>query len=103
MKKIIITLLAISFLTGCSEKKEKETDYSEYSFTNVTWTRDSGHDIETIKLKPAMHITNVDMLTEGILAPAILNIAKEFPVINSHAVFRGSNIIISTTPFLPSG
>ena len=50
MKKIIITLLlAISFLTGCSEKKEKETDYSEYSFTNVTWTRDGGHDIETIK------------------------------------------------------
>ena len=50
MKKIIITLLlTISFLTGCSEKKEKETDYSEYSFTNVTWTRDGGHDIETIK------------------------------------------------------
>ena len=47
MKKIIIILLlAALFLTGCEENKEK--DYSEYIFTDVTWTRDSGHDIETI-------------------------------------------------------
>ena len=47
MKKIIIILLlAALFLTGCEENKEK--DYSEYMFTDITWTRDSGHDIETI-------------------------------------------------------
>ena len=47
MKKIIIILLLAGLLlTGCEENKEK--DYSEYIFTDVTWTRDSGHDIETI-------------------------------------------------------
>ena len=47
MKKIIIILLlAALVLTGCEENKEK--DYSEYMFTDITWTRDSGHDIETI-------------------------------------------------------
>ena len=47
MKKIIIILLlAALFLTGCEENKEK--DYSEYMFTDITWTRDSGHDLETI-------------------------------------------------------
>ena len=47
MKKIIIILLlAALFLTGCEENKDK--DYSEYMFTDIIWTRDSGHDIETI-------------------------------------------------------
>ena len=49
MKKIIIALLLGIFLTGCSEKKVEEIDYSEYSFTNVSWTRDTEHDIETIR------------------------------------------------------
>ena len=49
MKKIIIILMLVGlFLTGCGENKEKEIDYSEYLFTDVIWTRDSGHDIETI-------------------------------------------------------
>lgn len=49
MEKIIITLILLGlFLTGCGESKEKEIDYSEYLFTNVTWTRDGGNDIETI-------------------------------------------------------
>ena len=47
MKKIIIILLlAALVLTGCEENKEK--DYSEYMFTDITWIRDSGHDLETI-------------------------------------------------------
>ena len=47
MKKIIVVLImAALFLTGCGENKE--VDYSEYLFTDVSWTRDSGHDIETI-------------------------------------------------------
>ena len=53
MKQIIISLVCVGilFLVGC-EKNEKEIkDYSEYSFTNVEWTRDSGNDIETIIFK----------------------------------------------------
>ena len=48
-KNIIILLLVGLFLAGCSKTKEK--DYSEYSFTDVSWIRDSGNDIETLKLK----------------------------------------------------
>lgn len=57
MKKIIIVMLLILFLTGCEEKKEKpqekpkEKDYSEYLFTNGSWTRDAENDIETISFK----------------------------------------------------
>ena len=52
MKKIIIILMLVGlFLTGCGENKEKEIDYSEYSFTDVSWTRDGGNDIETIVFK----------------------------------------------------
>lgn len=47
MKKLfIVFLFCLIILTGCSGKKE--VNYSDYSFTNVSWTRDSGHDIETI-------------------------------------------------------
>ena len=47
MKKVIAVLMVAGlFLTGCGENKER--DYSEYLFTDVIWTRDSGHDIETI-------------------------------------------------------
>lgn len=50
MKKIIIILMLVGlFLTGCEEKKE--IDYSEYLFTDVSWTRDAGNDIETIVFK----------------------------------------------------
>jgi len=49
MKKIVVVLmLGILFVTGCEEKKEKEVNYSDYLFTDVVWTRDSGHDIETL-------------------------------------------------------
>ena len=53
MKKIIISLVCVGiiFLVGCEKNKEEIKDYSEYSFTNVEWTRDSGNDIETIRFK----------------------------------------------------
>ena len=53
MKKIIIIMLMLLFLTGCEEKKEKqkEKDYSNHPFTDVSWTRDAGNDIETIVFK----------------------------------------------------
>ena len=50
MKKIIVVLITgILFLTGCEEKKKLEADYSKYSFTDVSWTRDGENDIETIR------------------------------------------------------
>ena len=54
MKKYIIILMLVGlFLTGCNDKKEKTQvkDYSEYLFTDVSWTRDGGNDIETIVFK----------------------------------------------------
>lgn len=52
MKKIIVILVfGILILTGCEEKNNEKIDYSKYSFTNVSWVRDSGHDVETIKFK----------------------------------------------------
>ena len=52
-KNIIILLLATLFLTGCGYKKEKtqEKEYSNYLFTDVSWTRDAENDIETIVFK----------------------------------------------------
>lgn len=49
MKKIIILALAALLLTGCESTQEK--DYSKYSFTDVSWTRDAENDIETIVFK----------------------------------------------------
>lgn len=47
MKRLFIAFLfCLIISTGCSNKKE--VDYSKYSFTDVNWTRDNGHDIETI-------------------------------------------------------
>ena len=54
MKKYIIILMLVGlFLTGCNDKIEKSQvkDYSEYLFTDVSWTRDGGNDIETIVFK----------------------------------------------------
>ena len=53
MKKIVILMFVVLFLTGCGETKEKEVkkDYSEYLFSDVVWTRDGGNDIETLVLK----------------------------------------------------
>ena len=52
-KKIIILMLAVLFLAGCGNTKEKkqEKDYSEYLFSDVIWTRDGGNDIETLVFK----------------------------------------------------
>ena len=52
-KTIIILMLVVGLLVGCGTEKEKtkEKDYSEYLFTDVTWTRDGGDDIETIIFK----------------------------------------------------
>lgn len=52
MKKILLSLLVISLcfgITGCKEKKKEKIDYSKYSFTNVSWTRNAEQDIETIR------------------------------------------------------
>ena len=56
MKKIISMLILVmlcgSLFVGCKEddKKVDETvDYSQYSFTDVSWTRNAPNDIETIR------------------------------------------------------
>ena len=54
MKKIVVIILVILFLSGCKNENNKETinkDYSKYIFTNVSWTRDAENDIETIIFK----------------------------------------------------
>ena len=50
-KNIIILMLVGLFLTGCGDKKEvqKQNDYSKFTFSGVSWTRDGGNDIETIR------------------------------------------------------
>ena len=56
MKKFISMLFLIilcgSLFVGCKEndKKADDTvDYSKYSFTDVSWTRNAPNDIETIR------------------------------------------------------
>ena len=53
MKKITILVLAALLLTGCDSTREEkqEKDYSKYSFTDISWTRDAENDIETIVFK----------------------------------------------------
>ena len=50
-KNITILMLVGLFLTGCGDKKEvqKQNDYSKFTFSDVSWTRDGGNDIETIR------------------------------------------------------
>ncbi|MBR6689869.1 MAG: hypothetical protein IKL65_00880 [Bacilli bacterium] len=49
MKKIIIILLlVIPVLTGCGVSKQKKVDYSEYSFSDTHWTRETEYDTEYI-------------------------------------------------------
>ena len=56
MKKFISMLFLIilcgSLFVGCKEngkKSDTTVDYSKYSFTDVSWTRDAPNDIETIR------------------------------------------------------
>ncbi len=57
MKKTIFAIILcgtmVLSLTGCGSIKEKnkEKDYSNYSFTDVSWTRDAENDVETIVFK----------------------------------------------------
>ena len=57
MKKTIFAIILcgvmVLSLTGCgsSKEKNKEKDYSDYSFTDVSWIRDAENDIETIVFK----------------------------------------------------
>ena len=57
MKKTIFAIILcgvmVLSLTGCgsSKEKNKEKDYSDYLFTDVSWTRDAENDIETIVFK----------------------------------------------------
>lgn len=47
----ILILLCSAILFGCANKKSDDlvVDYSEYPFVNVSWSRDSDNDSETIR------------------------------------------------------
>ena len=56
MKKIkpsfllVLTAALLFLLLGCAKNNTGEKiDYSEYSFTDIIWTRKAEHDIETIR------------------------------------------------------
>ena len=56
MKKIkpnlllMLTAVLLFLLLGCAKNNTGEKiDYSEYSFTDIIWTRKAEHDIETIR------------------------------------------------------
>ena len=53
MKKIIIIFLSgMLLLAGCEKKKTESSEsleLKEYSFIGTSWTRESGHDEETIR------------------------------------------------------
>ena len=57
MKKTIFAIIlcgaTVLSLTGCGtiKEKNKEKDYSNHSFTDVSWTRDAENDVETIVFK----------------------------------------------------
>lgn len=47
-KLFVILLLVICFVvTGCYQSRK--TDYSQYPFTDIIWTREGIHDVETIR------------------------------------------------------
>lgn len=47
---LIILSLVIAFaFSSCQKDKEETVDYSEYPFTDISWTRKAEHDIETIR------------------------------------------------------
>ena len=43
---IVLSLVVFFLLVGC---KEKVVNYSEYPFTDISWTRHAEHDIETVR------------------------------------------------------
>lgn len=47
---VFVLLCAILFV-GCANKKADDSvvDYSQYSFVNISWTRDAENDTETIR------------------------------------------------------
>lgn len=50
-KNIVMFFFFLLIFTGCDEKKEKEINYGNFIFTDIVWTRDNGHDLETLIFK----------------------------------------------------
>ena len=51
---IVCVILCCGIFSGCKTKDENNNDeavvdYSEYSFTGISWTREAENDIETIR------------------------------------------------------
>lgn len=48
-------------MIGCKKNQQEKIDYSKYSFTDVSWTRDSGYDIETITTIKVVNYTDTNL------------------------------------------
>ena len=48
-KQIISALMIVAVMLVFSACRKKTVDYSQYSFTDISWTRKAEHDIETIR------------------------------------------------------
>ena len=48
---VLVLLISAILFVGCNgnKKESQKVDYSEYPFTDISWTRDAEHDIETIR------------------------------------------------------
>ena len=46
---LILMSTLLFFLLGCDKSAIDSVDYSMYSFTDISWTRNAEHDIETIR------------------------------------------------------
>lgn len=56
---LVLVIVCAMLFPGCAkeEKKDEPVDYSQYTFTDTSWTRDAEHDIETIRFGADGHFT----------------------------------------------
>ena len=52
LKRVVLCCIIAFFVVGCTSDSEKEVDYSKYDFADVTWTRESDCDVETLRFLP---------------------------------------------------
>ena len=50
--RLVLCCVFAFFVVGCGADSEKEVDYSKYDLADVTWTRESDCDVETLRFLP---------------------------------------------------
>ena len=51
-RRVVLCLIIAFCVVGCAKKTDDKVDYSTFDFANVTWTRDSDCDVETLRFLP---------------------------------------------------